>query len=116
MVIWGGGIPRKEKSFARDGKSLCLAAMRRKVYSFTNKAIAEGDDISSYVVAVNGIRGMCALQDERVLEVMGKLPRHSLDRTIKENCEMQIAWLTKTGDTEFVPVLEQLMQRCQNKP
>lgn len=109
----GWDVPRKELKL--NDKSLCLSYMRRKLYEYTNKAIDMGDAIKPYVVAVNGIRGMAALQDPRVVEVMDKLPRHNLDRTIRENCEQQIAYLTKVGETEFVPVLEQLIQRCQNK-
>ena len=106
-------VVRREKSIS--DKSLCLAYMRRKVYDYTLHALALGDEITSYVVAVNGVKSMAALQDPRVLDVMDKLPRHSLDKIIKEGAEHQVKYLTKLGEIEFVPVLEQLMQKCQDK-
>jgi hypothetical protein len=106
-------IVRKEK--ALHEKSLCLAYMRRKVYDYTLKALELGDESIPYVVAVNGITALASLQDSRVLGVMDKLPRHVLDNKIKESAECQIKYLTKMGEIEFVPVLEQLMQKCQNK-
>lgn len=109
-------VPAKEKSFARDGKSsLGLAYMRRKVYNYALKAIEMGDAVEPYVAAVNAVRGLAALQDPRVVEIMDKLPRHNLDRSIKEDAQLQIEYLKKHNELDFIPVLEQVISRCQNK-
>lgn len=108
-------IVRKEQANAAPQKSLCLGYMRRKVHEYTLKALEFGDGTTPYVVAVNGVMAMASLKDTRVLELMDKLPRHNLDSIIKEGAECQIKYLTKLGEIEFVPVLEQLMQKCQNK-
>jgi hypothetical protein len=109
-------VPAKEKSFSRPGQSsLSLAYMKRKAYSYALKAIELGDDVESYVAAVNAVRGLASLQDPRVVEIMDKLPRHSLDRTIKEDALRQIEYLKKNNELDFIPVLEQVISRCQTK-
>lgn len=103
-------LPKREKF-----KSLGLAAIRSRAYEYAMRAIAMGDAVKPYVVAVNGVKALAALQDPRVVEVMEKLPRHNLDRVIKEDLTTQIKYLTNDGQPDFIPTLEKVLSLCQSK-
>lgn len=93
--------------------SLSLGLVKKVVYKHLDQVLKMGDDIKPYVVAVNGVQAMCALQDPRVLEMYDRLPKHHLDRNIVERCQGLMKYLTKVNDTQFIPTLEQIKDRKQ---
>lgn len=108
-------IPSRERKMVGQD-SICLSYMKRKVHDYTLKAIALGNDVKPSVIATNGIKAMASLQDPRVLETMDKFTDRSfvLDKMIADDVDHKIAYLTKIGDTAFIPTLEQLKSKCKN--
>ncbi len=106
----GWDIPQRE-----NFKSLSLSYMRKTIYESALKCIEMGDDVKPYVAAANGVLALAALQDDRAIELMKKLPRHNLDKKIKSDCESQIKYLANTNQSHFIPTLENLISLCQNK-
>jgi hypothetical protein len=101
----------------REGfKSLCLSSMRNTAYLYTHKAIDMGDAVQPYVVAVNGVKALAALQDPRAIEMWERLPKHSANRILREDIESQIYYLIENNQSNFVPTLEKLLSLCQSKP
>lgn len=93
--------------------SLSLSFVKKVVYQYLNQVLKMGDEVKPYVVAVNGVQAMCALQHPQVLEMFDKLPKHHLDKNLLEHAQRQIAYLRKVGDLEFISTLEQIKDRKQ---
>lgn len=90
-----------------------LKYCRDKVYEYTLKAINMDYDTMPYVVSVNGIQALMRLKDDRALELFDKLPvKKSLMKNIEDQAFILIQTLKKDRQTQYVPVLMEILSKA----
>lgn len=94
-----------------------LIHCRQKAYLYTLRALdlmSGKDPIKAQVTASAGVQALMRLQDERALELWHKLPKSILNKRILEQADHLIKYLTEKRSTQYVPVLMEIKQLCEN--
>jgi len=94
-----------------------LISAQAKLYQYTSKVMEMEETPKTGVVAMNGIMALMRLGDERVVELVNRLPKRKyLTTSILDQADRLIAKLTEKRSTQYLPTLMEIKKLIEQKP